>query len=186
MLVSSFFSIKHAHWRWFCLPVFFPCPIGRVNKIARPKNWARRGKFVQPWKGNIGKKMVNKDTAFGYLLASKSIFRTLSKSKMELFIKTTERLNDWTLSKNIFGFNLFSSMVIVYWLLLLHKFFEKTLKLDSEIIITTIIITLHKKMKISIKNCVSKCHQIRSRFLWIWSHLLKKFLMVNFFYIVNN
>ena len=183
MLVSSFFSIRHAHWLWFCLPVFLPCPIRRANKIARPKYWARTGKFVQPWKGNIGKKMVNKDTAFGYLLASKSIFRTLSKFKMELFIKI---VNDWTLSRNIFGFNLFSSMVIVYWLLLLHKFNQKTLKLDSEIIITTIIIPLHKKMKISINNFFSKCHQIRSRFLWIWSHLLKKFLMVNFFYIVNN
>ena len=31
------------------------------------------------------------------------------------------------------------------------------------------------KMKFSINDIISKCDQIRS-FLWIWSHLLKKFL----------
>ena len=36
-----------------------------------------------------------------------------------------------------------------------------------------------QKMNFSIKNFFSKCDQIRS-FLWIWSHLLKKFLMENF------
>ena len=40
--------------------------------------------------------------------------------------------------------------------------------------------TAHK-MKLSIKNLFSKCHQIRS-FLWIWSHLLKKSLMENFIF----
>ena len=34
-------------------------------------------------------------------------------------------------------------------------------------------------MKFSIKDFFSKCDQIRS-FLWIWSHLLKKFSMENF------
>ena len=36
-----------------------------------------------------------------------------------------------------------------------------------------------QKMKFSIKDFFSKRDQIRS-FLWIWSHLLKKFLMENF------
>ena len=36
-----------------------------------------------------------------------------------------------------------------------------------------------QKMKFSIKDLFSKCDQIR-RFLWIWSHLLKKSLMENF------
>ena len=35
-----------------------------------------------------------------------------------------------------------------------------------------------QKMKFPIKDFFSKCDQIRS-FLWIWSNLLKKFLMEN-------
>ena len=38
-----------------------------------------------------------------------------------------------------------------------------------------------QKMKFSIKDFFSKCDQIRS-FLRIWSHLLKKSLMENFFF----
>ena len=41
-------------------------------------------------------------------------------------------------------------------------------------------LTLHKKMKFSIKNLFSKCDHIRRK-LRIWSHLLKKSLMENFF-----
>ena len=37
--VSSCFSIKRAHWLWFCAPVFLR---------AQSKNWAGRGKFFQP------------------------------------------------------------------------------------------------------------------------------------------
>ena len=37
------------------------------------------------------------------------------------------------------------------------------------------------KMNFSIKDFFSKCDQIRS-VLWIWSHLLKKFLMENFIF----
>ena len=36
-----------------------------------------------------------------------------------------------------------------------------------------------QKVKFSIKGFFSKCDQIRS-FLWIWSHLLTKSLMINF------
>ena len=39
----------------------------------------------------------------------------------------------------------------------------------------------YNKMKLSIKNFFSKCDQIRS-FLQIWSHLLKKSLIENFFF----
>ena len=39
--------------------------------------------------------------------------------------------------------------------------------------------TLHKKMKFSFKNFLSKCDQIRS-LLRVCSHLLKKSLMENF------
>ena len=38
-----------------------------------------------------------------------------------------------------------------------------------------------QKMKFSIKNALSKCDQIRS-FLRIWSQLLKKSLLGNFFF----
>ena len=38
-----------------------------------------------------------------------------------------------------------------------------------------------QKMKFSIKEFLSKCDQIRS-FLRIWSNLLMKFLMENFFF----
>ena len=38
-----------------------------------------------------------------------------------------------------------------------------------------------QKMKFTIKNFFSKCHQIR-RFLRIWSHLLKKSFMENFIF----
>ena len=38
-----------------------------------------------------------------------------------------------------------------------------------------------QKMKFSNKNFFSKCDQIRSC-LWIWSHLLKKFVMENFIF----
>ena len=40
-----------------------------------------------------------------------------------------------------------------------------------------------QKMKFSIKDFFSKCDQIRRK-LWIWSHLLKKFLMENIFCLV--
>ena len=40
-------------------------------------------------------------------------------------------------------------------------------------------------MKFSIKDFFSKCNQIR-RFLRIWSHLLKKCLMENFFFCAVN
>ena len=36
-----------------------------------------------------------------------------------------------------------------------------------------------QKMKFSIKDFFSKCDQFHRR-LWIWSHLLKKFLIENF------
>ena len=41
-----------------------------------------------------------------------------------------------------------------------------------------------QNMKSSIKDFFSKCDQIRS-FLRIWSHLLRKFLMENFFFAVH-
>ena len=37
-----------------------------------------------------------------------------------------------------------------------------------------------KKMKFSTRDFLCKCDQIRS-ILWIWSHLLKKYLMENHF-----
>ena len=40
-------------------------------------------------------------------------------------------------------------------------------------------IRLHKKMKFSIRNFLSKCHQ-KHRKLRIWSHLLKKSVIENF------
>ena len=43
------------------------------------------------------------------------------------------------------------------------------------------LMSLHKKMKFSIKDFLSKCDQIRS-FLQIWSHLRKKSLMENFIF----
>ena len=42
-------------------------------------------------------------------------------------------------------------------------------------------LSLHKKMKFSIKDFFSKSAQIRS-FLRIWSHLMKKYLMENFIF----
>ena len=38
-----------------------------------------------------------------------------------------------------------------------------------------------QKMRFSIKDFFSKCDQIR-RFLWIWSHVLKKSLLENFIF----
>ena len=38
-----------------------------------------------------------------------------------------------------------------------------------------------QKMKVSIKDLFSKCGQILRK-LWIWSHLLKKFLIENFIF----
>ena len=38
-----------------------------------------------------------------------------------------------------------------------------------------------QKMKFAIKDFFSKCDQIH-RFPWIWSHLLKKFLIENFIF----
>ena len=43
------------------------------------------------------------------------------------------------------------------------------------------ILSLHKKWSFSIKDIFSKCDQIRS-FLRIWLHLLKKFILENFFF----
>ena len=41
--------------------------------------------------------------------------------------------------------------------------------------------TLHKKMKFSVRDFFSKCDKIRS-FLRIWSHLLRKSVMKNFYF----
>ena len=38
-----------------------------------------------------------------------------------------------------------------------------------------------QKIRFSIKDLFSKCDQIRSFLIWIWSHLLKKSLMVENF-----
>ena len=46
-------------------------------------------------------------------------------------------------------------------------------------------ITLHKRMKFSIKDLFSKCDQIH-RELRIWSHLLKKSLKKNFIFCFYN
>ena len=40
-------------------------------------------------------------------------------------------------------------------------------------------------MKFSVKDFPSKCDQI-SIFLWIWSHLMEKFLMENFIVLYSN
>ena len=40
-------SQSDAHYN-FAHP-FFACPIGSLNKIARPKNWARWNKSIQVW-----------------------------------------------------------------------------------------------------------------------------------------
>ena len=40
-----------------------------------------------------------------------------------------------------------------------------------------------QKMKFFIKHVFSKCDQIRRK-LWMWPHLLKKFLMENFIFCV--
>ena len=53
--------------------------------------------------------------------------------------------------------------------------FEKTEQQQFRIFRTS------QKVKFSIKNFFSKFDQIRS-FRWIWSHLLKKFLMENFIF----
>ena len=44
-----------------------------------------------------------------------------------------------------------------------------------------ILLTLHKKMKFSIKYFFSKCDQVRRK-LRIWSHLLKKSSTENFIF----
>ena len=44
-----------------------------------------------------------------------------------------------------------------------------------------LLVFLEQKMKLSIKDFLSKSDQIYS-FLWIWSHLLKKSLMEKFFF----
>ena len=51
----------------------------------------------------------------------------------------------------------------------------------EEIAVSIVTVTLHKKMKFSMKDCFSKCDQIR-RFPRIWSHLLKKPLIRNFIF----
>ena len=45
-------------------------------------------------------------------------------------------------------------------------------------------LSMHKKMKSSIKDFFSKCDQILRK-LWIWSHLLKKSLMENFIFLCS-
>ena len=40
-----------------------------------------------------------------------------------------------------------------------------------------------QKLKFSIENFVSKCGQIRKKYLRIWSHLLKKYLTENFIFV---
>ena len=65
--------------------------------------------------------------------------------------------------------------------------FLKTLKLCMKLVpkqyikVFTSKLTLHKKMKFSIKDFFSKCDYIHS-FLRIWPHLLKKPLMQNFIF----
>ena len=46
---------------------------------------------------------------------------------------------------------------------------------------TPLCVSLHKKIKFSIKDFFSKCDQVRRK-LWIWSYLLRKSLMKNFIF----
>ena len=46
------------------------------------------------------------------------------------------------------------------------------------------LLTLHKRLKFSVKAFLSKCGQIRS-FLPIWSHLLRKSLVENFIFLCS-
>ena len=48
----------------------------------------------------------------------------------------------------------------------------------NTLIFKSLTISTGQKMKFSIEHFFSKCYQI-GRFLWIWSHLLKKSLMEN-------
>ena len=48
----------------------------------------------------------------------------------------------------------------------------------KQLIYALLICNIAQKVKFSIKDFFSKCDQI----LWIWSHLLKKFLMENFIF----
>ena len=59
---------------------------------------------------------------------------------------------------------------------------EKGLLVFSYFLMPRFSISLHKKMKFSIKDFFSKCDQIRS-VLRIWSHLLQKSLMENFIFL---
>ena len=63
-----------------------------------------------------------------------------------------------------------------------HVCFPYTLINRKKLRATITIYTMAaQKKKFSIKDFFSKCDQIRRK-LWIWSHLLKKSLMENFFF----
>ena len=55
---------------------------------------------------------------------------------------------------------------------------------DGEVLHLRQVTYTAQKMKFSIEDCFSKRDQIRS-FLRIWSHLLKKLLMENFFFLCS-
>ena len=66
------------------------------------------------------------------------------------------------------------------WLSLLHSLIQYSLNSGSARV-QILLVTLHKKMKLSIQDFINKCDQICS-FLQIWSHLLKKSLMESFIF----
>ena len=69
----------------------------------------------------------------------------------------------------------------------IHKLHETLVKIKeirfeaSKMVAIGSMVFTAQKIKFSIKDFFSKCDQIR-RFLWIWSPLLKKFLMENFIF----
>ena len=107
--------------------------------------------------------------AGGFFSQARGVFRNLSNIQGGEFCK-----NSWRFSAvNCFYKTLHLGCLTGLWIRL-RKVLVKYSRSQN-------IIGTAQKMKFSIKDLFSKCDQIRS-FLRIWSHLLKKSLIENFFF----
>ena len=89
------------------------------------------------------------------------------------------KVSDWKLEACNF-IKIYSSSDVFLWMLC--NFWRTSIRPNTcEGLLMKLEMSLHKKMKFSIKDFFSKCDKIHRK-LRIWSHLLKKSLMENFIF----
>ena len=133
-------------------------------KIPEQRQWPRSDIFIVNFEHVIA----------GWVGSRFSLFHTIQMSTMKL--QRSIKLLRLTSSNTLHSLCMISLKVASDYRSGLLNLLSKTS--------VRVFFTLYKKMKFSIKDLFSKCDQIRS-FLRIWSHLLNKSFIENFFFLCS-